>query len=85
MSQAGKEIGEYFKEKRAKKEPERKEHALQSLKALGYEVVYSENEKCVMFIHNGNIIRFYPYTAWFTGKGVKDGRGLANLLKQLKK
>jgi len=29
-------------------------------------------------------IRLYVYSGWFTGKGIKDGRGIENLLKQLK-
>ena len=33
---------------------------------------------------NGFKIHFFPYTGWHTGKGIKDGRGLQNLLKQLK-
>lgn len=29
-------------------------------------------------------IRVYVYTGWFTGKSIKDGRGIDKLLKQLK-
>jgi len=25
----------------------------------------------------------WPYTGWFSGKGVKDGRGIKKLLKQI--
>ena len=32
----------------------------------------------------GERVMVYPYTGWFTGKTVKDGRGINNLLKQIK-
>jgi hypothetical protein len=38
----------------------------------------------VEFEWKGNMIKFWPYSGWHTGKGIKDGRGLQNLLKQLK-
>ena len=30
-------------------------------------------------------VKFFPYSGWHTGKSIKDGRGIENLLKQLKK
>ncbi len=38
----------------------------------------------IEFDFNGSKIKFYPYSGWATGKTIKDGRGLENLLKQLK-
>lgn len=40
-------------------------------------------EKLVEFMYKGEIIRFYPYSGWASGKSIKDGRGIENLLKQL--
>lgn len=34
-------------------------------------------------IYKGSPVLIYPYTGWFTGKAVKDGRGIHKLLKQL--
>lgn len=36
------------------------------------------------FEWKGNAIKFWPYSGWHTGKGIKDGRGLQKLLDQLK-
>ena len=33
--------------------------------------------------HNGHRITFYPYKGWFSGKGIKDGRGIETLIKRL--
>ena len=35
------------------------------------------------FKYKGNTIKFYPYSGWHSGKGIKDGRGFQNLIKQL--
>lgn len=32
----------------------------------------------------GHAVMHYPFTGWHTGKSIKDGRGIQNLLKQLK-
>lgn len=84
MSELEELYAEYRKEKRAKKEPNRIEYAVNRIKQLGYETHYREDQKCLEFIYRGGIVRFYPYTGWHTGKAIKDGRGINNLLKQLK-
>jgi hypothetical protein len=38
----------------------------------------------IQFQYKGELCRVYPYTGWHTGKTIKDGRGIENLLKQLK-
>lgn len=66
-----------------KLQPERMKFAQKALSHLGYTVnVVSENE--IQFIHKGETVKLYPYSGWFTGKSIKDGRGIANLLTQLK-
>lgn len=64
-------------------ESKRKEYAIEQIeKSLGYKLTFeSENE--LRFMFNGSEIKFFPYTGWATGKTIKDGRGLNNLLKQL--
>jgi hypothetical protein len=67
--------------KRAEKEPSRFEYATDALMEADCTVrPNSEDPKCL--IVNG-YIRFWPYTGWYSGKGVGSGRGIKNLLKQL--
>lgn len=64
-------------------QPERMAHAIKKITALGFVIDYQDNSK-IQFMFKGNLITFFPYTGWHTGKGIIDGRGLWNLLKQLK-
>lgn len=70
------------KEREAKLQPVRIDFAIQMLEELGKYV--EKTETTIYFIHNKEMITFWPYSGWFSGKGIKDGRGLQNLLKQLK-
>lgn len=65
-------------------EPIRIDVAENMLTARGY-IVERVGKHALKFKYNGNDITFYPYSGWHTGKGIKDGRGLHNLLKQLVK
>lgn len=71
------------KDREAKLEPKRMEHALEQIKKLGYST--GSGEKYIIFEHKGEIVRFFPYSGWATGKSIRDCRGLNNLLKQLNK
>lgn len=77
------EIREWYEEYRAPKEDGRIKFARAELEKKGYEVRFDEANKCLIFDYKGNKIRLFPYTGWHTGKGIKDGRGLQNLLKQI--
>lgn len=46
---------------------------------INYDVI--DNTKIII---DGSI-SFFPFTGWFSGKKVVDGRGIENLIKQLKK
>lgn len=83
MSETGKEYGEMLKEIRIRKELNRIKYAIFKLKELGYISKYIEKEKCITFMYRDAIVKFYPYTGWHTGKTIKDGRGICNLIKQL--
>jgi hypothetical protein len=72
-----------YVELRNKLEPRRVEYAVEQLKKAGKQIHFQDHNT-VQFWHNDNLITLYPYTGWHTGKGIKDGRGIANLLKQLK-
>lgn len=70
------------KEREEHLQPERIEYAKKKLEELGYEVTFSG--KCtITFIFKKKVVHFFPYSGWHIGKSIKDGRGLANLLKQL--
>lgn len=65
-------------------EPKRIAYAIQHIKQLGYTITVRDNKK-IQFIHKCQIVTFYPYSGWATGKTIQDGRGLDKLLKQLEK
>lgn len=71
------------KEREEKLQPKRMEIAVREIEKLGYEVNYKDGVK-IHFWFNGAAVTFYPYSGWATGRTIKDGRGLKNLLKQLK-
>jgi hypothetical protein len=66
-----------------KLEPKRLEYAKAKITELGFEII-EEGESTLRFVYKGSIITFFAYSGWATGKTIKDGRGLENLLKQLK-
>jgi len=70
-------------ERQKKLEPERMEIALFELGALGLDA-QNKDGKMIEFLYKGHKVQYFPYSGWHTGKSIKDGRGLQNLLKQLK-
>lgn len=64
-------------------EPKRLEYAKTVLEDLGVDIHF-EDEKSIKFMFKGHEITFFPYSGWHTGKTIKDGRGLKNLIRQLK-
>lgn len=77
-------IRQTYLEHREPIEKDRTEHARRQLEDLGFSVTALPEKKALTFIFNDSIITFYPYKGWFSGKGVRPGRGLKNLLNQLK-
>ena len=77
-------IRQAYLEHREPIEKDRTEHARRQLEDLGFSVTALPEQKALTFLFNGNAITFYPYKGWFSGKGVTSGRGLKNLLNQLK-
>lgn len=69
-------------EREAELQPKRIAKVVETLTKLGYVVTYDTTK--VQFVWNGNKITIFPYSGWFSGKGITDGRGFENLLKQLK-
>lgn len=70
-------------ERRIKLEPSRMAYAINQIEFLDYSILYRDSKK-IVFIFNGDKITLYPFTGWFTGKSITDGRGIENLIKQLK-
>jgi len=64
-------------------EQPRTQKAIEAIEALGYEILF-KSDKEIEFEHIGDRVKFFPYSGWHSGKSIKDGRGLENLLKQLK-
>jgi hypothetical protein len=71
------------KTKKIALEPHRVEYAISKLTELGFEVNH-ETDTTITIMFNDSMVKLFPYTGWFTGKTVKDGRGIDNLIKQLK-
>jgi hypothetical protein len=70
-------------ERQAALEPSRMEFAIGKIEKLGYDITFRDSTK-FKFKFKGEIITFYPYSGWATGKTIEDGRGLHNLLMQIK-
>jgi len=62
-------------------EPERVRVTKEQLEGLGFTVESFGNR--LEFEYNGSIVRFWPYSGWFAGKSILDGRGFKHLLKQI--
>lgn len=65
-------------------EPERISYAKNSLIMMGFNVCY-EDKTSIEFVYKGNIIKLFPYSGYFNGKGIKAGRGIKDLIQQIKK
>lgn len=76
-------LRELTRERRDRREPGRSEYVMAELRKRGYSPVWDEQEKAVRFDYKGNTITVWPHKGWFSGKGVKDGRGVRKLLNQL--
>lgn len=63
-------------------EPKRIQYAINKINELGIIVTEKDNSS-IKFFHKGEVITLFPYSGWFSGKGIVAGRGLDNLLKQL--
>lgn len=68
-------------ERQQELEPKRIMFGKQEIEKLGFKC--TEHEKHLTFDFNGNTITYFPYSGWHSGKGIKPGRGVHNLLKQL--
>lgn len=70
-------------ERQNRLEPKRIAEAKKRIEQLGYSVDVCDKTK-LSFSFRGNTVCYFPYSGWHSGKGIKDGRGLTNLLRQIK-
>lgn len=68
---------------RVKEQARRMKYALEQLREIGI-VPFETNDTTIKFHHKGEVVRFYPFTGWASGKTIKDKRGIKNLINQLK-
>jgi hypothetical protein len=71
------------KEKQAELEQKRMEFAVNAITHLGYEIHFQNNTE-LRFNYKGSEIRLFPYSGWHTGKTIQDGRGIVELINQIK-
>ncbi len=72
------------KERQERLEPVRMQKAIDEIKSLGLDVTKLSDVEIQINTETGSI-RYFPYSGWATGKCIEDGRGLKNLLSQLKR
>lgn len=64
-------------------EADRLKYAKEKITELGY-VIIEESKSELSFMFNNQLVKIFPFTGWHTGKSIIDGRGIKNLLKQIK-
>jgi hypothetical protein len=64
-------------------EPKRMIYSKNQIEKAGYKVDTLGLTK-LTFTFKSETIHFFPYSGWHSGATIKDGRGINNLLKQLK-
>ena len=65
-------------------EPIRIKYAKEQIIKLGYEITFECSTR-IEFMFKGEKVMLYPYSGWYTGKMIQDGRGLDSLINQIKK
>lgn len=65
-------------------EPKRIAFAQSQINAAGYTTIIL-TDGCIEFTFKEHTVKFFAYSGWATGKTIKDGRGLENLLKQIRR
>jgi hypothetical protein len=64
-------------------EKERMLFAVEQITKLGYGIT-SINDSEIQFYFRESMVKFFPYKGWHTGRTIKDGRGIHNLLEQIR-
>ena len=75
-------------DRRNELEPGRVKYALEQIDKLNVKSTISVGGEQLVIEFNGKRIDFWPFTGWFCGRkpiGNIKGRGIANLIKEIKK
>jgi hypothetical protein len=72
------------KQKEEKLQPIRMNVAITKITELGYEII-DRTKVSLSFMFKGSKVTYFPYSGWASGKTITDGRGLENLINQIKK
>jgi len=75
-------MGRLDQKRQSELEPIRMASTARKLEEMGFNVTSIGGTR-LEFNYKNQRVRFYPYSGWFSGKSVEDGRGFKNLLKQL--
>ena len=67
----------------AKLQSARMDSCQEKLESLGYIVRRDEPNHSLAFTHKVSNITLYPYSGWWSGRGIGSGRGFGKLLKKL--
>ena len=70
---------DHNRERRNGLEPKRFKYAIDKLEEAGHRVEKVDHAQLLV---NG-YVKFWPFTGWYSGKGIGSGRGIHNLLKGL--
>lgn len=71
---------QHQRDMRNKTEPQRIDYAIKLLHNSGHRMDKTLDETKFLV---DDFVDFWPYTGWWSGKGIGSGRGVKNLLKQL--
>ena len=78
-------LREFRAEEKNRIEPSRFKYATEQLEAIGCRVTpKNDGSRSILVEKNGLKITFFPYSGWASGRGITDGRGIHNLINQLK-
>lgn len=81
MKEHFEDLKQFRKDRKEKLTPSRMQKAIDELSKVV--TISSIGNDYIIFIYKGHKCRYWPYSGWASGKSIKDGRGLKNLLKQL--
>lgn len=70
-------------EREARLQPIRMRTSITKLIGVGITDM-THDETMIQFEYNKQLISFWPYSGWHSGKGIVAGRGIDKLIKQLK-
>jgi len=71
------------KDKQKKLEPKRIKNVKKTLSQMGFETYLTKCEKGLKCNREGVSFIIYPYSGWWSGKGIGQGRGFVKLIEKL--